>query len=214
MIDIETTGLDPKSEVILEIACVLLDDRLREVGHYSSVINDDGVFRRMNELRRAASYDPTTGLGGLEFAEDQVRNAQFIWHMHTESGLWADIATATHVVSAADVEDELESFLRDYGMRNGYMDEDKGQQVILTGSSIHFDVDFLNAQMPSIPNYFFHRRLDVSGFKVAVDTWREDLRTQRMADLTAEARHRALPDCRDSIHELKWYLNNVLDVML
>ena len=39
--DLETTGLDPKKDFILEVAVVVTDDNLVELGHYTSLVLDE-----------------------------------------------------------------------------------------------------------------------------------------------------------------------------
>lgn len=68
-IDIETTGLDERSEEILEIGAVLFDDRLNEVDYVQVVAPTRAGWMRVHE-------------GQLD---------EFIVDMHTKSGLIDDI---------------------------------------------------------------------------------------------------------------------------
>lgn len=68
-IDIETTGLDERSEEILEIGAVLFDARLNEIDHIQVVAPTRGGWMRVQE-------------GDLD---------EFIVDMHTKSGLIEEI---------------------------------------------------------------------------------------------------------------------------
>lgn len=68
-IDIETTGLDERSEEILEIGAVLFDDRLNEIDHIQVVA--------------------PTRAGWMRVQEDDLD--EFIVDMHTRSGLIDEI---------------------------------------------------------------------------------------------------------------------------
>jgi len=84
-IDIETTGLDPTRDRILELAYVLLDDELQELQRDSWVI-----------------YCPMWG----SLADDYVRN------MHAQSGLSHLVRTASY--STVDVEAALLRIVADH----------------------------------------------------------------------------------------------------
>lgn len=197
VLDIETTGIDPRTDLILEVGAILLDSNLEEIAQFSCVINDDEAILKMNELRRHAA------------AGDE--NAMFVWKMHTQSDLWADMVSTTDIFTKYDAEECLADFLHEHGVEELGTNKSK---VTLVGSSIHFDIDFLNQYMPSIPQHFNYRRLDVSGFKVAIDEWKPELKELRDETLSKNKAHRSIPDCEATIAELDWYLHFALDITL
>ena len=67
-IDIETTGLDPEMDGILEVACVLTDNQLVELEHRHEVVRWPPKI--LESLR--------------------VRADPFVQKMHDENGLWAE----------------------------------------------------------------------------------------------------------------------------
>jgi len=79
--DIETSGLDEKTGLLLEVAGVLTDFYLNEIGSVQGVIH----------------YDPNT----LAKAIDR----DFVWDMHTANGLLNDISQSKKTTS--DVEDSM-----------------------------------------------------------------------------------------------------------
>jgi oligoribonuclease len=87
-IDIETTGLDPKKDAVLEVAVVITDDDLRVVDEHAVVIRPTS-WREKRALRKAN---------------------EFVVSMHSKSGLLAELATSKGL-SLALAEKELLAFL-------------------------------------------------------------------------------------------------------
>lgn len=94
-IDIETTGLDERSEEILEIGAVLFDDQLNEVDHVQVVAPTAGGWNRVHG-------------GQLD---------EFIVDMHTKSGLIDDIL-AMDAPSSRGL-DEVIGTIREWNARLG-----------------------------------------------------------------------------------------------
>lgn len=62
-------------------------------------------------------------------------------------------------------------------------------------------------QMPALERYFHYRNLDVSTLKILAQLWAPEV----AAGFDKESTHRALADIRDSIAELLWYREQLLD---
>lgn len=77
----------------------------------------------------------------------------------------------------------------------------------MCGNSICQDRRFLAREMPELERFFHYRNLDVSTLKILAQLWAPDV----AAGLTKESAHRALSDIRDSIAELAWYRDQLLD---
>ncbi len=77
----------------------------------------------------------------------------------------------------------------------------------MCGNSICQDRRFLAREMPELEGYFHYRHLDVSTLKVVAQQWAPDV----AAGFTKDSAHLALSDIRDSIAELTWYRDNLLD---
>ena len=77
----------------------------------------------------------------------------------------------------------------------------------MCGNSICQDRRFLAREMPELERYFHYRNLDVSTLKILAQQWAPEV----AAGFTKESTHRALADIRDSIDELVWYRDNLLD---
>jgi len=77
----------------------------------------------------------------------------------------------------------------------------------MAGNSICQDRRFLAREMPELERYFHYRNLDVSTLKILALQWAPDV----AAGFSKDSSHRALDDIRDSIAELRWYRDNLLD---
>ena len=77
----------------------------------------------------------------------------------------------------------------------------------ICGNSICQDRRFLAREMPELERYFHYRNLDVSTLKILAQLWAPDLAN----GFSKESSHRALSDIRDSIAELLWYRDHLLD---
>ena len=77
----------------------------------------------------------------------------------------------------------------------------------MCGNSICQDRRFLARQMPALEIYFHYRNLDVSTLKILAQRWAPDV----AEGFTKESSHRALDDIRDSIAELEFYRERLLD---
>lgn len=77
----------------------------------------------------------------------------------------------------------------------------------MCGNSICQDRRFMAREMPELERYFHYRNLDVSTLKILAQQWAPDV----AAGFKKDSSHRALSDIRDSIAELSWYRENLLD---
>lgn len=82
-VDIETTGLDPVNDLLLEVGAILTDDHLSPIGRYSCVILHNPVDARL-------------------------RAVPVVQDMHDANGLWKALATGKPIDVA---EDHLLTFL-------------------------------------------------------------------------------------------------------
>ncbi len=77
----------------------------------------------------------------------------------------------------------------------------------MCGNSICQDRRFMAREMPQLERYFHYRNLDVSTLKILAQQWAPAV----AAGFNKESGHRAMSDIRDSIAELVWYRDNLLD---
>ncbi len=77
----------------------------------------------------------------------------------------------------------------------------------MCGNSICQDRRFLARQMPDLERFFHYRNLDVSTLKILAQLWAPAVAN----GFDKESSHRALADIHDSIAELAWYREQLLD---
>jgi len=117
-------------------------------------------------------------------------------HQHGKSGLITRVLESD--TSAAAAEQATLDFLQEW--------VDEGASP-MCGNSICQDRRFLSREMPALEKFFHYRNLDVSSLKILASLWAP----QVAKGFSKESAHLALSDIRDSIEELIWYRENLLD---
>ncbi|MDH3617016.1 MAG: oligoribonuclease [Gammaproteobacteria bacterium] len=115
---------------------------------------------------------------------------------HGGSGLTARVLASG--VDAYEAEAATLAFLRDW--------VEEGVSP-MCGNSICQDRRFLAREMPELERFFHYRNLDVSTLKILAQQWAPSV----AKGYVKESAHLALSDIRDSIEELGWYRDNLLD---
>lgn len=92
------------------------------------------------------------------------------------------------------VEKEMVEFIREHC---GVL-----KPVLLCGNSIHMDRQFIHAQLPLVEQLLHYRMLDVTAWKLIFEAKYDK-------QYVKQETHRALDDVRESIGELKYYLESV-----
>jgi len=167
--DLETTGLEPhKGAKIIEVAYRLTDMELNTLFSYEKVLHFSN-----SEAAVLAQSDP------------------FCFDMHTSNGLLAECAQSD--ATSEQVETEILQFfakgIKDFGI-------DSPEQLLMAGSSIHFDRKWHEWEMPRMSDVLHYRLFDVSSMYPLLG----------MLNLSVESLpkvHRAMADIDRSIGELK-----------
>jgi oligoribonuclease len=138
-LDLETTGLEPQSDRILEVGCVFTDVELNELGTFHRVLSYGEEFMR-------------------------AHCADVVLQMHEQSGLLAEVTGPFPGASGIlrDVEEDLIWFLKKH------MSVFDRYSVVMAGSSIHFDRGFTKYWMPHFDRHVHYRMLDVTAFRYAL----------------------------------------------
>jgi oligoribonuclease len=183
-IDVETTGLDPAKDLILEVGIIITDYNMTEVARSSWVVRQD---------------------------LDRVHNlmSPYVRDMHKASGLLQELWSCEELPNALTtirVCHWLESHL-------GTPSADPAQRPVLAGSSVHFDRAMLAAQMPRVLDFLHYRNLDVSTLKeLCFATVPGARRTYET--ICGHTYHRALADLEGSIAELQYWRKVLSEVVL
>jgi len=146
--------------------------------------------KHLNELAEG----PVLAIG----QEPAIMNAMDEWNtrQHGESGLTERVLASN--VEARDAEVATLAFLRAW-VEDGVSP--------MCGNSICQDRRFLAREMPELERFFHYRNLDVSTLKILAQQWAPAV----AQGFVKESAHLALSDIRDSIEELGWYRDNLLD---
>ncbi len=207
IVDIETSGTEPEKHTILELGILLLDYDLNEVDSYSAIVSDHLAIAHLDWLETTARAAEAHPRGSAEY--QQVFAGAVICHeMHQRSGLAAEIRAAYAGgagKSLGEIEVEATEFLAHHHLG-------PHRPLPMTGSSVHFDRGFLARHAPDVEAMFHYRNVDISSFKGVLDIYRADLAKLRENTLAPQKLHRSLPDCRDTVEEYRFYLNNIFSV--
>lgn len=179
-IDVETTGLDPDREHLLEISLILTDNELNPVADPVSVLIDPSVEDAHPDYKVGSDIARTV--------------SDFIRDMHTSNGLFADLDAGLGVAP-----DEADGLIAD--AINAAAGE--GGKPLLAGNSITLDRNFLEAQAPRTYAALHYRSIDVTSIENDLDRdgFAEPIAAWHAA--RPKKSHRGADDIRDSIDQLR-----------
>lgn len=141
-VDIETTGLDPRTGFILELGVIITDDFLVELDRRAWLI-----------APALAGRTPRPGLWNM---------SSYVTDMHTTSGLIEDVLMGGW--PARDVEREAFEWISE--AHGGHP-----ALALMAGNSIHFDRSWIKMHMPALDDVFGYRMVDVSSIKELAARW-------------------------------------------
>lgn len=181
-VDVETTGLNARQELPLELGIVVTNTDGIIIAQKSSLVFDHRWQTR------------------LELAEPIVRE------MHEKSGLLADLKQGSHDVSVfkthrvEKIDNEFYDWLTvTLGMT--------AKIHPMCGSTINFDRSFLEQHFPLLYEFFHHRNIDVSSVKNLCEKLNPEVFAKKV---TMKGNHRVLNDIAASVSEYLFYKNNFL----
>jgi oligoribonuclease len=143
-VDLETSGLSPTDDQILEIAIVITDWDLQEIAE---------PFSRVVRPAQGTNYNSEC----VVFPKMHRR----VIEMHAKSGLLTAVGNTGDDDWTSVVESQARDYLADNGASGGP----------IAGASPHFDMSFLRYHMPHLAQCFDHRCFDVSTLVQAHRMW-------------------------------------------
>ena len=138
-IDLETTGLDEQTGLVLEVAARVVTNDLSPVDEGISLV--------------AAQQSPGDSI--LPVFPWRGRMNDFVVDMHTKSGLIADVDRAS--LPVADVDARIAAYLESHA---------DGVPLLLVGNSITLDRNFLREHLPLTFAKLHHRSVDLTSVEL------------------------------------------------
>ena len=184
-LDLETCGLDVEHDDVLEVACLVTDDRLtEEIARLHAVVRTDREFYELPEVVR---------------------------DMHTKSGLWADVKDDKIALPISEVDGMLANFLRQYAVK---LERDGGRTILvrpqLAGNGIHFDRGFMRRCLRKAEAELHHRQLDVTSINELMRRFCPAIYEARPRP--TESAHRAMDDVLESLAVARHYGQRVMEL--
>src|SRR5699024_9815264 len=145
-IDVETTGLDPAREHLLEISLILTDNELNPVADPVSVLIDPSVEDVHPDYKVGSDIARTV--------------SDFIRDMHTSNGLFAELDAGLGVTPG-----EADGLIADAISAAAGGDG----KPLLAGNSIPLDRNFLEVHAPLTYAALDYRSIDVTSIEIDLD---------------------------------------------
>lgn len=122
---------------------------------------------------------------------------EFVRKMHTKSGLLPEIERSSLTLEAAGKQaiEYIKQFVPEPGT------------APMCGNSIGVDRRFLDRYLPELDGYLHYRSIDVSSLKELCRRWYPEAYKKRPSKTET---HRALDDIRESVAELRYYRETIM----
>lgn len=178
-LDIETTGLVPHADKILEIGVIVTTPKLDEVADFQFLIEDPVIDKTIDKLARENEY---------------------VFNMHEKSGLLEDLLNPEKPkLGFLDIKGSLQTIIRELGC-NGVEPDGEVWRSPICGATPSFDRGFLEHQVKGALAGLSHRHFDVSTFAIADAIWYKEPYEPK-----PDNPHRAIDDLRYAIDRARWY---------
>ena len=179
--------MDKSSNLIwIDLEMTGLDTVEDSIIEIATIVTD----KHLNELAEG----PVLAVGQSQATLDAMD--EWNTRQHGETGLTARVLESD--VTVENAEGQTIQFLAEWVAEGASP---------MCGNSICQDRRFMAREMPALERFFHYRNLDVSTLKILATLWAPKV----AAGFNKESTHRALADIRDSMAELVWYREHLLD---
>lgn len=182
-IDVESSGLNPRGDVLLEVGMRATNWWGKELSTFTSLVVEQG-------WRSKLAANP------------------YVWDMHTKSGLIMALADVEARGYAEDF-DPIAVSGRALEWLAGLELPDGDDKLPLSGSSVHFDRGFVQERLLDLDVIFSHRHMDVSGIREAARLINPAVFEKRKT-LNPKEKHRVQDCIDDSIALWQFMVENFM----
>jgi oligoribonuclease len=183
-VDLESTGLNPKTDFILEISYII-----SEFNYPYKLISEDTHLILGN---------------GRDLLLNSNTLPEEIIEMHRKSGLSEDLRDISRLVTVSEVEQRLLTFSFDWPTPDRLASsEEKSTKVCIAGNSCHFDLGFIRNYMPEFAKRLSYRTFDVRAISMFCESLGMVKESKESNSQKVEVAHRAKEDIQYSINHAR-----------
>lgn len=225
--DIESTGLNPRKDHLLEVAVVITDDELNEVALSSVVVQPigaldveklelDPIVRKMHTDNKLFADVKATPLhryeGELQLMALVKETFKDVPPVMTDMCAQCRQSKDKHLQTLSSPESATSCLKQSFFCTaDGFTGSEFVTKLVpalsqtpMAGSTVGFDRAFLKEHMPKLEAMFSYRSIDVSSIVELAKRWAPSIYDGRPKANNGAA-HRALADVRESINYLRFF---------
>ena len=218
-IDVETSGLRPEHSQILEMAIVVTDSNLVVWDSLSIVLHHPAMTLMTNSSQWCKRHFRSRSHGGNGLFDDcnfstttKEEASRLIWNFfeyYSSHEIGKGRPRPMHRQFFDKTLGANGANLTNFDLSSSpYSTRRPHHQVILAGSTVHFDRKFLEFHFPFLTRFISHKNVDVTTLLETVKRFRSGLLSNKPKPA---AKHRAMPDILDSIELLRYFRKEIIE---